>query len=213
MVRTRTGATTENAARTGPIAGKRAASSAAAGRESSNKRKSPLSSAVVIRKTYHGQLRLLAWAMPPIPGKVAGVAYWTSMLITTSGDFTRFLKSVNDKSYSMTSGQGGRSFSVPIKSAAPRWGEQAMLVAVKRAPFATHSLAVERDALGRYSATATFVEDKRQSCPSGLGSFDACIFDLAPGEDAGSVQMVLQGLPDADGEPLLSAPVLRPRGS
>lgn len=107
----------------------------------------------------------------------------------------------------------GAPINVPIKSAKPKWGQQAVLVAVKSAPFATHTLVIERVASSRYVATATKVEDRKLSCPSGLGSFDACIFDLAEGEDAATLEMVLHGLPDSDATPLVDEPVFEKRNA
>ena len=111
---------------------------------------------------------------------------------------------VNSHTYSMTSGKGGAPITVPIKSVKANWSRQAMFVHIDERPFVTHKLTVVREAANRYRATAVLTEDKRQSAPSGLGSFDACLFDLAPDDQPSQIQMFLD--PGSKG-PLPSGPI------
>ena len=137
-------------------------------------------------------------------GKPAMRMSWKSVLLTTQAHFDEFLDSINSTSYSKTSGQGGARLDVPIKRARPAWGRQAVLVVVSRSPFATHKLSIERRARGEYWALAGLKEKRSLAAPSGLGSFDACIFDLADDDvsvagapaAAASVTMMLQGKGD-----------------
>ena len=80
------------------------------------------------------------------------------------------------------------------KKARPRWGKQAVLAVVCRSPFATHHLEIERRGDGDYWALAWLKEKRQLASPAGLGSFDACIFDLAAGES--KTEMMLQGKGD-----------------
>jgi hypothetical protein len=121
---------------------------------------------------------------------------WESCLFTTQQQFDRFLGSINSTSYSKTSGKGGKSLDVPIKRARPKWGRQAVLAVVSRSPFVTHTVSVERSVKGDYKAVAVLKEKRNLASPSGLGSFDACIFDLAEGESTVMVTMELQGKGD-----------------
>ena len=78
-----------------------------------------------------------------------------------------------------------------------------------RAPFATHQLSIEQRGSGDYWALACLKEKRQLAAPSGLGSFDACIFDLADGDSAASITMMLQGKGDyisTPCEPLPSGP-------
>ena len=134
---------------------------------------------VHIRDVFHGQLRLFAGGRPPMAGQPAARMSWKSALLTTQPQFDKFVRSVNDTSYSKTSGKGGARLDEPVKRARPAWGRQAVLVVVSRAPFARHQLCIERRARGEYWALAKLVEKRGLAAPSGLGSFDACVFDLA----------------------------------
>ena len=86
-----------------------------------------------------------------------------------------------------------------------------MLAVVSRSPFVTHKISIERRADG-YWALAGLKEKRSLAAPSGLGSFDACIFDLAEADTrelAAAVQMKLQGKGDylsTPCEPLPSGP-------
>jgi len=153
-------------------------------------------SEVLIKKIFHGQLRLLAGCVPPVPGKKAARRMWKSCMFTTQEQFDRFLDAIKCTTYSMTSGQGGKRFEVPIKRERPTWGRQAVLAVISQSPFVTHKISVERRGAGRYMAQAALKEKRSLACPSGLGSFDACIFDLADGDAAAAVQMELQGKGD-----------------
>ena len=163
---------------------------------------------ILQRNTFHGQLRIRV-AMRPPGSAQPGCLSWKSVLLTTQAQFDKFIESVNLKSYSMTAGQGGKPITMPMKRAKPRWGEQAVLAVVSGSPFVTHKLSIERRAKGEYWALAK-LEDKRSlSAPSGIGSFDACVFDLAEGESLDNVTMRLQGKGDylvTPCEPLKSGP-------
>ena len=142
-------------------------------------------------------------------GRPAACMHWGSCLLTTQAQFDRFLDAVNCTSYSKTSGKGGVPLAAPIKRARPKWGRQAVLVVVCRAPFATHQLSIEQRGSGDYWALACLKEKRQLAAPSGLGSFDACIFDLADGDSAASITMMLQGKGDyisTPCEPLPSGP-------
>ena len=150
---------------------------------------------ILQRNTFHGQLRIRVAMRPPGDAQ-PGCLSWKSVLLRTQAQFDKFIESINVKSYSMTAGQGGKPITVPMKRAKPRWDEQVVLAVVSRSPFVTHKLSIERRAKGEYWALAK-LEDKRSlSAPSGLGSFDACVFDLAEGESSDSVTMRLQGKGD-----------------
>ena len=131
---------------------------------------------------------------PPSNGRPGGQMAWKSVLLTTQQHFDRFVDSINSKTYSKTSGKGGARIHVPMKRAKPAWGRQAVLVVISGAPFARHQLSIERRARGEYWALAKLVEKRYLAAPSGLGSFDACVFDLAANEPTPS--MMLQGKGD-----------------
>lgn len=162
---------------------------------------SPRDVAIAAHNTFHGQLRLMAGARLPVAGRPAERKMWGSCLLTTQAHLGRFLDAVNDVSYSKTSGKGGAPLAVPIKRARPQWGRQAVLVVVSRAPFATHKLSIEQRGPGEYWALAGLQEKRQLAAPSGLGSFDACLFDLTDGESS-AVTMRLQG----KGDYLISRP-------
>ena len=161
------------------------------------------------RDIFHGQIRLSAGVRPPAAGQPAASRSWGSCLLTTQAQFGRFLEAVNCTTYSM-SGKGGAPILAPIKQARPKWGRQAVLVVVCRAPFATHQLSIEQRGAGAYWALACLKETRHLAAPSGLGSFDACIFDLTDGDPATSITMMLQGKGDyhihTPCEPLPSGP-------
>ena len=127
-------------------------------------------------------------------GQPGGRKSWKSVLLTTQQHFDRFVGAINSTSYSKTSGKGGAPLAVPMKRAKPKWGKQAVLVVVSGSPFATHKLSIERRARGEYWALAGLKEKRELAAPSGLGSFDACIFEVAAGES--SISMMLQGKGD-----------------
>lgn len=157
---------------------------------------------ILAHNIFHGQLRLMAGARPPMKGKPVGRMSWKSVLLTTQAQFDRFIDAVNDRTYSKTSGKGGAPIAVPIKRAKPLWGKQAVLAVITRSPFVTHQLSIERREAGDFWALAGLKEKRMLAAPSGLGSFDACIFDLADGETTSDsrspsfVRMTLQGKGD-----------------
>lgn len=156
---------------------------------------------ILQRNTFHGQLRLMAGARPP--------RRWKSALLLTEQHFQKFLGAINSSSYSKTSGKGGAPLAVPVKQATPTWGKQAVLVVVSQSPFVTHSLSIERRAAGQYMASAGLKEKRKLAAPSGLGSFDACLFDLAEQSAEQSVTMELQGKGEylsTAGKPLPNGP-------
>ena len=134
--------------------------------------------------------------MRPPGSAQPGSLSWKSALLTTQAHFDKFVGFINSRTYSMTNGKGGAPITVPMKRAKPRWGSEAVLAVISRSPFATHKLTIERRAKGDYWAMAKLTETRMLACPSGLGSFDACVFDLAEGESAAEVTMMLQGKGD-----------------
>ena len=130
---------------------------------------------------------------------------WTPCCFTTAGQLERMVGSINSHTYSMTSGKGGAPIAVPIKSVKVNWSRQAMFVHIMQQPFMTHKLEVRREGPNHYSASATLLENRQLAAPSGLGSFDACLFDLAPEDEPSKLQMFLQG----SKEPLPGGPVWR----
>jgi hypothetical protein len=211
MVRTRSGRTTAVA----PPA-KRATKSASSDEEDPYFEFSDYQDVPVPkRNTFHGQLRLIAGISPPMT-KPPQRRVWKSVLLTTQAHFDRLVNAVNSSTYSKTSGKGGAPIVVPLKKAKPRWGKQAVLVVVSQSPFVRHQLSIERRGPGRYMALAKLVEKRMLAAPSGLGSFDACIFDLDRSEFTAdplappSVSMQLQGKGDyltTPCEPLPSGPL------
>ena len=171
-------------------------SSTAASCASSDDESWPREVCIKPRNIFHGQLRLSAGVQPPTAGQPAASRSWGSCLLTTQAQFHRFLDAVNCTADSKTSGKGGAAIMAPIKQARPKWGLQAMLVVVCRAPFATHQLSIEQRGPGAYWALACLKEQRHLAAPSGLGSFDACIFDLSDGDPATSITMRLQGKGD-----------------
>ena len=167
----------------------------------------PIEVPILPRNTFHGQIRLAAGFRPPMRGLVvggsrqavnggkgAGCKRWKSALLLNGQHFQTFLGAICSTTYSKTSGKGGAPVEVPVKWAKPKWGKQAVLVVVSRSPFARHSLSIDRRAAGKYMAFAGLKEKRDLAAPSGLGSFDACIFDLADSEQ--NVVMGLQGKGD-----------------
>jgi hypothetical protein len=157
---------------------------------------------ILARNVFIGQIRLMAGARPPTKGQPGGVKTWKSVLLTTEDHFARFVAAINSTTYSKTSGKGGAPIAVPIKKARPCWGKQAVLVVVSRSPFVTHKLSIDRRSKGDYWALAGLKDKRALAAPSGFGSFDACIFDLADDESTTDplsnayVRMTLQGKGD-----------------
>ena len=152
----------------------------------------------------------MAGGRPPMNGQPGGRMSWKSSLLTTPEQFRKFVDAINSTTYSKTNGKGGAPIAVPIKRAKPKWGRQAVLVVVSRAPFVTHTLSIERRGKGQYWALAGLKDKRMLAAPSGLGSFDACIFDLDADESTTDVRMMLQGKGDylvaKPCEPLPSGP-------
>jgi hypothetical protein len=131
---------------------------------------------------------------------------WQSVIVTTAEQYAEFSGSVNRSTYSMDSRNSGKPIKPTKDSIKPaKWGTEAMLITVHSAPFVRHALTIERHPTirGRYVALVQVVENRRLSAPSGLGSFDAATFALAPGEDAASVTMTLND----SSKPLPSGPM------
>ena len=118
---------------------------------------------------------------------------WVSCCFTTAAQLEKMTGSINSHTYSMTSGKGGAPIAVPLKSLRVDWSRQALFAHIDQRPFATHELSIVRLGANHYRAAATLTEDKRQSAPSGLGSYDACLFELAPEDEASKLQVFLDG--------------------
>ena len=165
--------------------------------------------AILPRNVFHGQVRLRVGMRPPWSAQ-PGTLSWKSALLTAQADFNEFVECINSRTYSMTNGKGGQPIAVPMKRARPKWGKQAVLVVVSGSPHVTHEISIERRAKGDYWALAKLKEKRNLSAPSGLGSYDACVFDLAEGETRTDLSMRLQGKGDyltTPCEPLPSGPV------
>ena len=190
----------------GPPSSKRAATqpaptvcgtaTGASSKSPKRQKKAHASSATVsITKRFHGQLRSIVGYKAPGTPPPNRLKWPSGVILTKQVHLAELLDSVNEHTYSMTSGKGGAPIAVPLKKAKIDWRCQAVLVFVSESPYAQHSLQIHREAPNRYSAVATQTAKGMGSAPRGLVSFDACIFDLAPeDEPAAGLHVALEGV-------------------
>lgn len=178
---------------------KRPAESAGTGSKAKVAKSAEQPTDVTILRHFEGQCRTSAGFNPVQRFRLE----WKSSLFTSQQHLDEFKESVNTRTYSMTSGQGGKPIKVSIMSAKLK-PQTAMLVIVSTAPsLQVTSLTISRHGKGLYRARAERVENRRLSAPSGIGSFGACSFELAADENPSDVRMTL----DDGSQPLPSSPV------